>query len=410
MLLHYTLASLLFSTLLQVQALAVERRQDASSDVGPYISQIRTALYVIASTKADNTSASCADSSLPAMLDSEGYYGTYAHQLLCETAIGIQIWPDIDQASDDLTATLEDLYSVQSGGTAAARADSCRAINLATLDQAGLDGSGMQDVVCGDTAAEPSTTLWSRDIFVSADKSLYDYIVAGDIHASHYFIIGSDTISSVYTADLCDTKCQYLTGRQRQYEQSASLIRALFFDVHFYLSQFFDNRNTRVWNRGRLPTALKPDCAPIKQLNGLFKYRFRSPPDHQRSHIQSTEQQLRTTSGNRHFLHNHDLHPWFAPLLLKLLPKQSKHHDHDNYLHNDRYHLHHHYRRRWAKHLSAPGLRRFAAWTMALDGRVAAVSLWTGLSVAEAYWFGGEADRSDDEWWGIWSARDCITK
>lgn len=60
----------------------VHRRQTSAVTLAEYITQVKTAIYVIDSIKANNASSSCADSGLSTTLQSDGYDGQYAQQLL----------------------------------------------------------------------------------------------------------------------------------------------------------------------------------------------------------------------------------------------------------------------------------------------------------------------------------------
>lgn len=62
----------------------VQQHQGPPELLAQYTIQIRTAIYVIDSIQANNASSSCADSNLINDLDSTGYDGEYAEQLLYE--------------------------------------------------------------------------------------------------------------------------------------------------------------------------------------------------------------------------------------------------------------------------------------------------------------------------------------
>lgn len=143
-----------------ITAKPIERRQTPAPLIDEYITQVRTALYVISSLQTFNYSDSCNDLDLPARLDSYGYDGEYAEQLLCEAAVGIQIFTDLDRAETDATNALEALESLkgsQAGVGGPQWASSCGSVGVRTLNEAGLDGFGIRDAIC--SAAVETTTL-----------------------------------------------------------------------------------------------------------------------------------------------------------------------------------------------------------------------------------------------------------
>ena len=79
---HLIAALLSISSITTASAKPVDTRLNDSPDIAEYIGQVKSALYVINSIKADNASTSCSDSDLPATLYAEGYDGDYAQQLL----------------------------------------------------------------------------------------------------------------------------------------------------------------------------------------------------------------------------------------------------------------------------------------------------------------------------------------
>ena len=78
------LAILVFFTSIHspVASTPFHRRQNAPTSLEQYISQVRTALYVIDSLKAGNETTSCSDSDFADKLGTAGYDGEYAQRLL----------------------------------------------------------------------------------------------------------------------------------------------------------------------------------------------------------------------------------------------------------------------------------------------------------------------------------------
>ena len=75
--------------------------------------------------------------------------------LRCEAAIGIEIFSNLDQASGDMTDALDGLNNARGSADTPSRLSTCQATNADTLDEAGLDGSGIQNAIC--KAAEPAS-------------------------------------------------------------------------------------------------------------------------------------------------------------------------------------------------------------------------------------------------------------
>ena len=67
---------------LLASASPMQRRQASPADIDNYIIGVKTAIYVIDNIQAGNSRSSCDDTGLESRLDSEGYDGAYAKQLL----------------------------------------------------------------------------------------------------------------------------------------------------------------------------------------------------------------------------------------------------------------------------------------------------------------------------------------
>ena len=62
------------------EATPLLRRQSTATQ--QYITDVRTALYVVNNIATDNALSSCTDADLPNRLNGQGYNGDYAQQLL----------------------------------------------------------------------------------------------------------------------------------------------------------------------------------------------------------------------------------------------------------------------------------------------------------------------------------------
>ncbi len=60
----------------------LQARQAPDANLTEYITQVKTALYVVNSLEANNQSTACSDAQLASTLDASGYDGEYAQQLL----------------------------------------------------------------------------------------------------------------------------------------------------------------------------------------------------------------------------------------------------------------------------------------------------------------------------------------
>ncbi|KAK3713018.1 hypothetical protein LTR37_008703 [Vermiconidia calcicola] len=164
----YPLCSLILISTLAI-CTSLHHRQDFLEDIPEYAKQVRTAIYVIENLRAGNASDSCADAGLVEQLDLGGYDGAYCHGLLCEAAIGIEIFSDLERASGDMRTTLEGLSSAQSGENAS---DRCQMLNVNTLNEAGLDGASIRSAICGPTDSTSSTPSTAGTTTTSSQSAI----------------------------------------------------------------------------------------------------------------------------------------------------------------------------------------------------------------------------------------------
>ncbi|KAK3723535.1 hypothetical protein LTR37_001787 [Vermiconidia calcicola] len=146
----------------------LHRRQDSVEDIPEYSKQVRTAIYVIDNIRAGNASDSCAAVHLAEQLDLGGYDGKYGHGLLCEAAIGIEIFSDLERASNDMRTALEGLSSAQSGDNAP---DRCQILNVDTLNEAGLDGAAIRSAICGAAVSASPTSSTTGSTATSSQSA-----------------------------------------------------------------------------------------------------------------------------------------------------------------------------------------------------------------------------------------------
>ncbi len=71
----------------------------------------------------------------------------------------MQLFPDLANAADDMNTALDGLNAADAPASGVARVPDCQTVNVATLDEAGLDGTGIQNAVCRAAAAAISGTL-----------------------------------------------------------------------------------------------------------------------------------------------------------------------------------------------------------------------------------------------------------
>ena len=191
---------------------SIPRSQDPGALLTQYIAQVKTAIYVINSVQANNVSSSCADTGLIDKLNASGYEAstlkdccmTIVASVLrrltdracrCETAIGTELFSNLQQASSDMQNALDGLNDLHSDGAFISHLSSCQNLNIDTLNEAGLDGFEIRQVICNVPSAisSVSTAMISNhasNSSRSAQKPLTT-LVLHDCQSQDYYLVSN---------------------------------------------------------------------------------------------------------------------------------------------------------------------------------------------------------------------------
>ncbi|KAK5125456.1 hypothetical protein LTR85_000565 [Meristemomyces frigidus] len=149
-------------------ATPLRKRQDTAPQLALYIQEVRTAIYALSIIEAGTASVVCGDSDASGVLEAQGYNVTYAETLICESAVGIEIFPNITQVAADLGTALTELEATQNSSAASVSLP-CPDTDTSTLDDAGLDGEAIWNLIC--SSASQTATAVSASRIISATSA-----------------------------------------------------------------------------------------------------------------------------------------------------------------------------------------------------------------------------------------------
>ncbi|TKA61159.1 hypothetical protein B0A55_11569 [Friedmanniomyces simplex] len=161
---------LLTSTLLSLLGDAAPARsssftRQAASDIEQDIQQVNAARYTVSVLQAGNATTVCNQPNSTSEWDGATYYPALAEQLICEAAIGIVVFPDLNAAATDLELVFTALQSLQQTQNSNVDAQTCAGFDPSTLDAAGLDGEAIESLICSAatsiSAVPPATSTAS---------------------------------------------------------------------------------------------------------------------------------------------------------------------------------------------------------------------------------------------------------
>ncbi|KAK4552528.1 hypothetical protein LTR86_010372 [Recurvomyces mirabilis] len=133
-------------------------RQSGLQGITTYLQQVNAARFDIAITQAGNESAFCGHLDQDTTYNGQPYDAALAEQLICETASGIIIFPDLKGAAVNLTVAYEALQSARQGATTSS---DCADLDVGSLGAAGINGTAVQSIVCSVVPTGSTSSLFT---------------------------------------------------------------------------------------------------------------------------------------------------------------------------------------------------------------------------------------------------------
>ncbi|GAB7357998.1 hypothetical protein MBLNU230_g0164t1 [Neophaeotheca triangularis] len=134
-----------------------ENRQVAELGLDDYVYQVNTARFAIGIIRSGQAAMSCDPANLVEVYNEQGYDGQYAQQLLCASAAGFDLFPDVEEALHGTDITLAALRARRANPAGTLRGVDCDAFDVDVLYQADLDGAAIQDLVCPESPTGSAT-------------------------------------------------------------------------------------------------------------------------------------------------------------------------------------------------------------------------------------------------------------
>ncbi|KAK3073125.1 hypothetical protein LTR53_005557 [Teratosphaeriaceae sp. CCFEE 6253] len=154
-----SLAALAFLAALSSSAASVGSRRQITPAIEQYIEQVNAARYAVSVIQADNATALCEQDTPPQQWDGEKYSSAVAVQLICEAAVGIVVFSNLNKAATDLDLAFAALKNLQQSRPSGLDAQQCADFDPGTLNEAGLDGEAIGSLFCSRATVSPAAPV-----------------------------------------------------------------------------------------------------------------------------------------------------------------------------------------------------------------------------------------------------------
>ncbi|TKA80626.1 hypothetical protein B0A55_01880 [Friedmanniomyces simplex] len=141
-----------------VPARSSSLRRQAASDIQQDIQQVNAARYAVSILQAGNATTVCDQPNSTSEWDGATYDPALVEQLICEAAIGIVVFPDLNAAGTDLDLVFTALQSLQQTQNSNLDAQTCVGFDPSTVDAAGLDGEAIESLICSAATPVPAVS------------------------------------------------------------------------------------------------------------------------------------------------------------------------------------------------------------------------------------------------------------
>ncbi|KAK1091132.1 hypothetical protein LTR48_006912 [Friedmanniomyces endolithicus] len=134
-------------------------RRQTAPPIEQYLEQVNAARYAVDVLQVNNATNVCNSPNSTSEWDGAAYDPVLAEQLVCESAIGIVVFPDLNIAATNLDLVFTALQNVQQTQHSNLDAQTCAGFDPSTLDAAGLDGEVIVSVICSAATSSSAVPL-----------------------------------------------------------------------------------------------------------------------------------------------------------------------------------------------------------------------------------------------------------